>query len=110
MFSIPILIYALICYVAGIGLLLVYGYLKHKNQDSDATYQYFCTACKRHFDVVYHSMTDTRPLDMVECPFCKNDVPALIVDSNEGDNYDEFLSKVIALHPKQKDIDADTKR
>lgn len=111
MFSgISLLILALITYITVVGLLLTYGYLKNKNRYPDATYQYFCTACERHFDVVYHNASDTKPLDRVECPFCKNDVPALIVGSNNGDNYDEFLSEIVSRRLKKDAEDADTKR
>jgi C4-type Zn-finger protein len=77
-----------VSYLALLVLLLLFGHLLYRkrikdlNTGKNATYRYYCPTCKQYFRVIYY-VKNAEPLYSVECPFCKNDTAAFIIEDND---------------------------
>lgn len=78
-----------VSYLVVIGLFMVYGHLRYKKRIKDLgaikdmIYQYYCPTCKNFFKVRYY-IKEIKPMDSVECPFCKNNIAAFIINYNDA--------------------------
>ena len=78
-----------VSYLAVIVLFLVFGHLRYRKRikdldaDKESTYQYYCPTCKGFFKVRYY-IEEIKPMYSVECPYCRNDVAAFIINFNDA--------------------------
>jgi hypothetical protein len=78
-----------VSYLALLVLFGIFGHLIYKKRIRDLNtnrkiiYQYYCPNCTRFFKVRYY-IEEVEPLNSVECPFCRNNVAAFIIDLNDS--------------------------